>query len=130
MRRYPDSVMRVVALMLAALAFGSTVAGAATPPRLTSGLRGVVMRGPTKPICDDTCEEPAAGVVLRFKRANVLVARVVTGRAGGYRVKLRPGGYAVTTPTRRPGTGLTPRFVRVPTGRVARVDFHLDTGLQ
>lgn len=124
--------MRVAAVTLAALVFGSTIAGAATPPRLTSGLRGVVMRGPTKPICEDTqpCEEPAAKVVLRFRKGDRLVARVTTGRAGGYRVKLRPGRYAVTTPNRRPGTGLTPRFVRVPTGRVARVDFHLDTGLQ
>lgn len=125
--------MRVVAVTLAALAFGSTLAGAATPTRLTSGLRGVVMRGPTKPVCDETepCEEPAAGVVLRFWRLDAVVARVTTGSAGGYRVKLRPGRYAVTTPSsRRPGTGLTPRFVRVPAGRVARVDFHLDTGLQ
>ena len=90
------------------------------------------MRGPTKPVCEDTqpCEEPAAGVVLRFKQDDRVVARVTTGRAGGYRVKLRPGRYAVTTPNRRVGTGLTPRFVRAPTGRVARVDFHLDTGLQ
>lgn len=88
------------------------------------------MRGPTKPICENTCEEPAPRVVLRFKQANRIVARVTTGSAGGYRVKLRPGRYAVTTPNRGPGTGLTPRFVRVPTGRVARVDFHLDTGLQ
>jgi hypothetical protein len=122
--------MRVVAITLAALVFGSALAGAATPPRLTSGLRGVVMRGPTKPICDDACEEPAAGVVLRFKKGDRLVARVTTGSAGGYRAKLRPGRYAVTTPNRRPGAGLTPRFVRVPTGRVARVDFHLDTGIQ
>jgi hypothetical protein len=124
--------MRVVAVTLAALVLGSTLAGAATPSRLTSGLRGVVMRGPTKPVCSDTepCEEPAPGVVLRFHKADRLVARVTTGAAGGYRVKLRPGRYVVTTPNRGPGTALTPRFVRVPTGRVARVDFHLDTGLQ
>lgn len=125
--------MRVVALIVAALAFGSTLAGAATPPRLTSGLRGVVNRGPTKPVCRVTepCDEPAPGVVLRFRQGDRLVARVTTGSAGGYRVKLRPGRYAVTTPSnRRVGTGLTPRFVRVPVGRVARVDFHLDTGIQ
>jgi hypothetical protein len=124
--------MRVVAVVLTALAFGSTLAGAATPLRLTSGLRGVVMRGPTKPVCNETepCEEPAAGVVLRFKQGDRLVARVTTGSAGGYRVKLRPGRYAVTTPGRGPGMGLTPRLVRVPTGRVARVVFHLDTGIQ
>jgi hypothetical protein len=97
--------MRAVAITLAALVFGSTLAGAATAPRLTSGLRGVVMRSPTKPICGEAepCEEPAAGVVLRFSKGERLVARVTTGRAGGYSVKLRPGRY---------------------------VDFHLDTGLQ
>ena len=125
--------MRAVAVMVAALAFGSTLAGAATEPSLKSGLRGVVMRGPTKPVCTDSepCEEPAPGVVLRFTRGERLVARVTTGSAGGYRLNLRPGRYAVTTPSnRRVGTGLTPRFVRVPIGRVARVVFHLDTGIQ
>ena len=124
--------MRVVAFTLAALAFGSTLAGAATAPRVTSGLRGVVMRGPTKPVCEDTkpCEEPAVGVMLQFKQSNRILARVKTGSRGGYRVKLRPGKYGVTTPKRGVGTGLTPRSVRVPKGRLARVDFHLDTGIQ
>jgi SAM-dependent methyltransferase len=40
------------------------------------------------------------------------------------------GSYAVRVPRRRVGTGLSPRVVRVPRGRIARVDFHLDTGLQ
>lgn len=119
--------------MLAAFAVASGLASAAaTPTAVTSGLRGVVMRGPIKPVCDeaDPCEEPAAGVVLRFSRGGVVVARVTTGSKGGYRVKLRAGRYGVTTPNRRPGMDLTPRFVRVPFGRVARVDFHLDTGIQ
>ena len=124
--------MRVVALSVVALVLGSGLAGAANSTVVTSGLRGVVMRGPIKPVCDinDPCEEPAAGIVLRFTRNGVVVARVRTGSAGGYRVKLRPGRYGVTTPTRRPGRGLTPAVVRVPKGRVARVDLHLDTGLQ
>jgi hypothetical protein len=125
--------MRVVAITLAALAFGSTLAGAAASTTLTSGLRGVVMRGPTKPVCsvNEPCEEPAPGVVLRFKQGERLVARVKTGSAGGYRVTLRPGRYAVSTPnSSRPSTGLSPRLVRVPTGRVARVNFHIDTGIQ
>ncbi len=90
------------------------------------------MRGPIRPVCSDTepCEEPAAGVVLRFSRGAVVVARVTTGSKGGYRLKLRPGRYAVTTPNRRPGMDLTPRLVRVRAGRIARVDFHLDTGIQ
>ena len=124
--------MRVMAVTLAALAFGSTFAGAATPTRTTSGLRGVVIRGPIRPVCDDTqpCEEPAPGVVLRFKRDGRVVARVTTGAGGRYRVLLRPGRYAVSTPNARPSMDLTPKLVRVPKGWVARVNFHLDTGIQ
>ena len=117
---------------MVALALGFGLAGAASPTAVTSGLRGVVMRGPVKPVCDEIepCEEPAAGVVLRFSRSGVVVARVITGSRGGYRVMLRPGQYGVTTAKRRPGMGLTPAVVRVPKGRVARVSFHLDTGIQ
>jgi hypothetical protein len=124
--------MRVVAAMLAALATGSASAGAATTGSPASGLRGVVMRGPTSPVCieEKPCEEPAAGIVLRFSRAGTTVARVKTGQQGGYQVRLPRGMYTVTTPHRRVGVGLTPRVVRVLEGRVARVDFHLDTGIQ
>jgi hypothetical protein len=97
-----------------------------------SGLRGLVMQGPTEPVCrtDDSCEKPAPGILLQFRRDGKLVAEVKTTRAGRYAVRLRAGSYAVKTARRRIGTGLTPRVVRVPTGRIARVDFHLDTGIQ
>jgi hypothetical protein len=124
--------MRVVALTLAVFAIASVTAAAATSHGLASGLRGVVMRGPTKPVCTETepCEAPAAGVVLRFARSGVVVARVRTNAAGAYRVLLRPGRYTVTTPRRGPGGEVTPRVVRVPAGRIARVDLHIDTGIQ
>jgi hypothetical protein len=124
--------MRVVAATLAALVLAPAAISAAAPAGLASGLRGIVMRGPTKPVCTETepCEEPAAGVVLRFARLGRVVARVRTSAAGAYRVTLRPGRYSVTTPQRGVGAGLTPRVVRVPAGRIARVDFHLDTGIQ
>jgi hypothetical protein len=126
--------MRYVALTVAALALASATgsAAAAWQEGSPSGLRGVVMRGPTKPVCRETepCEAPAAGVVLRFARSGTVVARVRTSAAGAYRVLLRPGRYTVTTPQRGPGGGLIPRVVRVPSARVARVDFHLDTGIQ
>jgi hypothetical protein len=125
-------VVRFAAPLLAALALTLTFAGAASSGHV-SGLHGVVMQGPTKPICreNEPCEEPARGVVLRFTRAGSVVARVRTSGRGTYSVRLRPGTYAVTTvPRRRVGTGLTPRTVRVPRGRIARRDFHLDTGLQ
>jgi hypothetical protein len=90
------------------------------------------MRGPTKPVCDETepCEAPAVGVVLQFWRYGRVVAQVKTVRGGRYVVRLRRGRYAVKTLRRYPGTGLTPRTVWVPAGRLARVNFHLDTGIQ
>jgi hypothetical protein len=116
----------LVALVTPMLSFGGAAA------TQVSGLRGLVLQGPTAPVCrtDDSCEEPARGVVLQFRRGGKVVAEVKTTRAGRYSVRLRPGAYAVTSPRRRVGTGLTPRVVRVPRGRIARLDFHLDTGIQ
>ena len=90
------------------------------------------MQGPTKPVCpaDEPCDAPAAGILLQFKRNGTAVAEVKTTQAGRYSVRLRAGLYAVQAPRRRVGAGLTPRVVRVPRGRIARVDFHLDTGIQ
>ncbi len=124
--------MRFIAGVLVVLAVASAAASAAAPRSLVSGLRGEVIRGPTKPVCSETepCEEPAAGIVIRFARSGRVVAGVRTNALGVYRVLLRPGTYTVTTPQRGIGTGLSPRAVRVPAGRFARVDFHLDTGIQ
>jgi hypothetical protein len=91
------------------------------------------MEGPITPVCKIgvPCERPVAGLVLEFKRAGRVVARVKTTAQGSYRVRLRAGTYAVTTtPPRRIGTGLTPKSVRVRKARMARRDFHLDTGLR
>jgi hypothetical protein len=116
----------LVALATPMLSFGGAAA------TQVSGLRGLVMQGPTAPVCraDDPCEEPARGILLQFRRGGKVVAEVKTTRAGRYSVRLRAGSYAVKTPRRRVGTGLTPRVVRVLRGRIARVDFHLDTGIQ
>jgi hypothetical protein len=116
----------LVALATPMLSFGGAAA------TQVSGLRGLVLQGPTAPVCrsDDPCEEPARGILLRFRRGGKVVAEVKTTRAGRYSIRLRPGSYAVTSPRRRVGTGLTPRVARVPRGRIARLDFHLDAGIQ
>ena len=90
------------------------------------------MKGPTKPVCriDESCEAPAAGVVLQFRRSGTLVARATTTQTGTYSVRLRPGLYAVKASQTRLAKTLTPQTVRVLRGRVARVEFHLDTGIQ
>jgi len=123
------AAVRVLVIVSATLALASVFAGAASS-RSPSGLRGVVMRGPTTPVCDTSCEAPARGLVLQFRRDGKLEARVTTSRTGHYLVRLRPGTYAVTTPNLRPREQLSPQLERVPRGRVGHVDLHLDTGLQ
>lgn len=105
---------------------------AAAATRGASGLEGLVMLGPTKPVCigDDPCERPAAALRLQFSRNGSVVAEVTTTRSGHYSVRLKPGAYTVRAPGRRVGVGVTPRIVRVPRGRIGRLDLHVDTGLQ
>jgi hypothetical protein len=125
--------MRALAVIFASFVLAPTLPGAAASQSLASGLRGIVSRGPTTPVCKvgTPCEEPAVGVVLVFSRSGVVQARVTTRRAGAYTVRLRPGVYTVrVSPPRRIGTGLVPRVVRVPTGRLGKVDFFLDTGIR
>jgi hypothetical protein len=90
------------------------------------------MRGPITPICrvGVPCDEPAGNVVLVFTQSGRVVARTTTGRAGNYRLTLRPGKYGVRTTTFKLGSGLSPQVVLVPRSRVARVDFEIDTGIR
>jgi hypothetical protein len=118
------SVIGLVAITMLTCA-GAAVAGPA------AGLRGIVMQGPTTPVCaGDPCEELARGVLLEFTRTGKVVRAVKTTMFGTYSVRLKPGSYAVRVAPRGVGTGLSPRAVQVPRGRIARVDFHLDTGRQ
>jgi hypothetical protein len=118
-----------VAIALTAVA-SILVPAASQAGGTATGVHGVVLKA--VPICrsDGACEVRAAGVVLRFSRRGHRIAEVTTSSAGGYSVRLRPGVYAVSAPQMRAGTGIRPKTVRVPRARVARVDFHLDMGLQ
>lgn len=123
--------MRSPALMLAAaLAFPLSTAAATSSS--ASGLQGVVMRGPTHPVCHvgDPCQEPAPRLVLQFRRDGVVRATVRTNDRGRYVVRLAPGRYSVTTPRLRPWQTLSPQLVRVPRGRLGHVNFALDTAIQ
>jgi|SRR5437762_9335374 len=107
------------------LAFASSVA------LLLGSLHGVVMRGPTMPVCmvGKPCDAPAAHVTLRF--AGPEKATTTTDANGRYRIKLRPGVYTVTVaPKPAIGRGLEPRTVRVRASLDLRANFHLDTGIR
>jgi hypothetical protein len=124
--------MKVVILALS-LALVIVAGAGAQTTALSSGLRGVVVRGPIAPVCvaEEPCTEPARNVTLLFSRNSRVVGRAVTDTAGRYRVRLPAGVYAV----RRPGSmgigrGIEPNRARVYAGRFARVDFAIDTGIR
>jgi hypothetical protein len=120
--------MRVLAALAAIVAVFS--AGAATS---SSGLRGLVTRGPIVPVCaaEQPCDEPAKNVTLVFSRDGRVVRRATTNEKGRYRVALAPGVYAVRLKTRQSiGRGLEPTRARVVANRFRRVDFSIDTGIR
>jgi hypothetical protein len=93
-------------------------------------LHGVVMRGPTQPVCElgTPCSAPAAHVKLVFHRPGIdLVA--TTDAQGRYSLRLRPGTDTVRT-AQKPsiGRGLEP--TRVVVRAPMRADFNLDTGIR
>jgi hypothetical protein len=119
----------LLVLLVAALTVSVGAASGAT----SSGLHGLVTRGPMRPVCmvDQPCDEPAANVQLVFLRNGVVVSRVRTSATGKYRLALSPGRYAVRLPG-KPGLGriVKPQTARVLRGRYTRVDFSIDTGIR
>ena len=100
---------------------------------LTGSLHGVVMRGPTAPVCRAgmPCNEPADGAVLVFSREGRVAARVRIGPTGRYTVRLAAGSYLVRqAPAPRIGFGIRPDRVRVVPGASTRADFFIDTGIR
>ena len=124
------SILVILVAVAPALLVPTAAAVASTTP---SGLRGTVVLSPARPVCneDEPCTKPAGGYLLLFSRAGAVIARTTTRADGSYRVRLRPGIYAVRAPAApRVGGGLRPRLVRVFGERFARVDLSIDTGLQ
>ena len=122
MRRLAGSAAFVSVLVLLPSAAGSAAA---------AGLHGFVRKGPLTPVCreDVPCYGPAAGVVLRFTRADGVVVRTRTRSTGFYRVSLAPGRYAVTAEIPR-RQGFTEKTIRARDGTDGRIDFEIDTGIQ
>jgi hypothetical protein len=117
-------------LLVAAAVLALASAGAATT---TSGLWGVVERGPITPVCvvGKPCSAPARNVTLVFVRNGSEVRRATTDARGRYRVRLAPALYAVRL-ARPPriGRGIEPARARVRAGRFVRIDFSIDTGIR
>jgi hypothetical protein len=110
-----------------------TLGGAASADAVTTnGLRGLVTRSPTKPVCEQgvPCSAPAKNTPLSFVRGGTIV-KTRTDGTGHYRVALAPGWWTVrSTFAPRIGSGIKPRVVRVLAGRFRVVNFDIDTGIR
>jgi hypothetical protein len=115
-------------LLIALAAFG--VAVPATAGTTSTGLRGLVTRGPITPVCrvDTPCSAPAKHVTIVFTR-NGVSKSTVTGDSGRYSILLAKGTYAVRIPAGA-RFGFTPRNVYVTAGRMSTRNFSIDTGLR
>lgn len=123
--------MRSLAVLaLAAVSLAAAACATATTP--ATGVRGIVLRGPTQPVCEvgRSCDAPAPGVTLVFSRAGKERARVKTGRDGRFRVALAPGRYGIRTTQKSFGRTPEPATVTVPRTGYARVTLRLDTGIR
>jgi hypothetical protein len=110
-----------VAIAASAVALSSASSG--------SGLRGLVTKGPTQPVCvvGKPCSAPAPGVRLSFTR-NSATRSVVTDSQGRYFIRLRPGAYSVEITGAK--FGFRPRTVSVTAGRFKTANFAIDTGIR
>ena len=74
----------------------------------TSGVRGLVSRGPITPVCraGEPCTAPAKHVLLLFLR-NGITHRATSGDDGRYRLALAPGAYTLRVPSARLATART-----------------------
>jgi hypothetical protein len=112
----------VVALIALAQAAAPTAA-------TTTGVRGVVMRGPIAPVCkaEQPCVAPAKKVVLHFVR-QYSSGWTRTDLTGHYLLALAPGSYSLQIPSAR--FGYRPRVVTVRASRVAVLNITIDTGIR
>jgi hypothetical protein len=93
-------------------------------------VHGVVMRGPTKPVCEmaTPCSERAAHVNLVFHRPGADVVATTDGQ-GRYSIRLRLGTYTVRTMQKMSiGRGIAP--TRLVVRAAMRADFDIDTGIR
>ena len=118
----------LLAVLVAGVACGAA-AGTAQRPR--TGLHGLVTRGPLSPVCgvETPCEGPAPDLRLVFSRNGVVVAQTTTRADGTYRIRLRPGTYAVRVGQPR-RTATRPSTAAVPRTGFRRVNFFVDTGIR
>jgi hypothetical protein len=127
------SIVRLAAVAIVRLAAVAIVLlPAVSRAGTSSGLYGIVTKGPTTPVCrvGVPCDAPVS-VTLVASHGSTEVARVRSTRQGRYRIALPPGYYTIRS-TKRVGITSNPRphAVHVRGGHWDKIDFLFDTGIR
>jgi hypothetical protein len=123
------------AAMLALVACGVVIVGCTSiEPSPTTGLTGVVTRGPITPVCrvDVPCEAPFSAT-FNVERAGSRVARFHSDESGQFTVFLEPGGYTVVPAADAPIISPASQAKSVTvgdTGTLTAVRLMFDTGIR
>jgi hypothetical protein len=115
------------------VAFAALVLAAGSPAAPSSGIQGLVLRGPVTPVCraESPCSAPAAHVLVRVWRGQRLVSSAWTDAQGRFRLGLSPALYTVSIRFQRgPTWRVSSQRVHVVSREFARVRFVLDTGIR
>ena len=112
----------------------AATACSATAPSPTTGLTGVVMRGPVTPVCrvDVPCDQPfSAGFTVQ--KSGQRVAQFQSDAAGRFTVFLAPGPYTIVPNADAPiiSPSLQSKTVTVlDNGALTTIQLMFDTGIR
>ena len=122
----------LIALAAALTALAGCASGSSPSP--TTGLTGVVMRGPVTPVCrvDVPCDAPFSAT-FAVEQDGRQVAQFQSDATGQFTVYLKPGAYAVVPAADAPiiGASLQRKSVTVAdNGMLTVVRLMFDTGIR
>jgi Carboxypeptidase regulatory-like domain len=127
--------MRRMRAMSILLLFLVACAGRGPSSSGDSGIRGIVLLGPTCPVetLESPCpDRPLADVEVRVLRGGDVVATVRSDDEGRFAVALDPGRYEVQAVVEEAGPGMSAKTVDVPVmnGAFTDVDVPVDSGIR
>jgi hypothetical protein len=123
---------RAICVGTVLVALGAGAAGAA-PARPDSGVRGLVLYGPTCPVqrVGQSCERPyKATIVVSREPSNKLVVRAHSGADGHFTVRLRPGRYELTPTNGIPFPRASTKTITVQAHQFTHVTINFDSGIR
>ena len=94
----------------------------------TTGVEGIVLRGPTTPVClaGSPCSAPAPDITVQALKQGTIVAQTATDSNGRFTIPLAVGDYTI----KALGRGTEPRAVNVSASKLVEVGFLIDTGIR